>query len=317
MPAIARDPASESVEWGCYALVRGFGLEDPGDPLRALDPGPYFCDRRGTRWVDFDSVLASGIPKVVSERMRMAGHRAIKLQTYGLDRAKPPPPGQSYPLVHVPAMQDPGKGRNPPKSRLKQVWKCICKFMRDWPGVVVVVGGVTAREAGGFEDAQLCDVPGQPRISLKKNRMYDCFEAAVVNALYACCGVGAAMAVEGVCSEISESRAKLQAVEHILEKAKLKGIGMTADKDLNIKINEDRFEGVFQTIADMQSGVYIVRLREEKVCDHAVVVDATRRVIYDNAEDRAIRLTAENLKKCAGPRRKRPAVAQVRKIICY
>ncbi len=70
----------------------------------------------------------------------------------------------------------------------------------------------------------------------------------------------------------------------------------------------------FEAIASRQSGVYIVRLRQDDRVDHAVVVDANRGVIIDSEESTAIVLTADNLAKCGGASATKLRVKEVREV---
>lgn len=51
----------------------------------------------------------------------------------------------------------------------------------------------------------------------------------------------------------------------------------------------------FAYVAGLQSGIFVGRLVEGVMTDHAVVVDANRRVILDSAEASCMRLTAQTL----------------------
>lgn len=63
-------------------------------------------------------------------------------------------------------------------------------------------------------------------------------------------------------------------------------------------------DAAFCELARRTSGIFIVRLHEVGLVDHAVAVDASNRVIIDSVEATAIDLTARNLARCSGEKAK-------------
>lgn len=55
-------------------------------------------------------------------------------------------------------------------------------------------------------------------------------------------------------------------------------------------------------MAGKEKGVEIVHIKFGTVFKHVICVDASKGLIYDNAEIHPIRLTSDNLRRCAGYR---------------
>ena len=70
----------------------------------------------------------------------------------------------------------------------------------------------------------------------------------------------------------------------------------------------------FRVLAAKRSGIFIVRLQEVKLVDHAVVVHADAGVIVDSTETTAIVLTGENLERCGGEKVQNLRVVEVREV---
>ena len=86
------------------------------------------------------------------------------------------------------------------------------------------------------------------------------------------------------------------------------------DQELQQAIqNSDRCFA-FNKIAARREGVFLVRLREDARVDHAVVVDAGRRVIIDSEETFALALSADILKRCGGDEAKNLRVFELREV---
>ena len=59
-------------------------------------------------------------------------------------------------------------------------------------------------------------------------------------------------------------------------------------------------ENPFRYLASREIGVYIVHLAQHRVLNHAVVVDAHRKLIVDSEEEYPLSLTEAVLRKCGG-----------------
>ncbi len=68
----------------------------------------------------------------------------------------------------------------------------------------------------------------------------------------------------------------------------------------------------FEAIAELRACVYAVRLREDTLIDHAVVVDAKNGVIIDSEESGALALSADILERCGGERAKKLRLCEIR-----
>lgn len=71
----------------------------------------------------------------------------------------------------------------------------------------------------------------------------------------------------------------------------------------------------FRIFAKVQSGVYIVHLKQDAVVDHAVCVDCDKRLIWDSEEKCALSLTAKALVLCDGPEAKWLRIKDARRVV--
>ena len=78
-------------------------------------------------------------------------------------------------------------------------------------------------------------------------------------------------------------------------------------------IHENRFAAAFDAIGSWKSGVWLVRLLQTKGkrVDHCILVDAKNGVIFDSAENFAIRLCGRSLRECAGSNCEMLQIAEV------
>ncbi len=70
----------------------------------------------------------------------------------------------------------------------------------------------------------------------------------------------------------------------------------------------------FSWLASKTRGIYIVRLKQDSLVDHAVCVDAGRRLILDSEEIHPIRLSAETLALCGGSHAKNLRLVEIREL---
>lgn len=80
-------------------------------------------------------------------------------------------------------------------------------------------------------------------------------------------------------------------------------------------IQRDNSYEAFTSLTVASSGIFIVRVLQENVVDHAVAIDAARNVIIDSAENFGIELSVSNLKRCGGNDSTDLRVVEVRQVI--
>lgn len=65
----------------------------------------------------------------------------------------------------------------------------------------------------------------------------------------------------------------------------------------------------------MRSGIFLVRLTQDKEVDHPIVVDGEKKVIEDSEEKSCIALTMENIMKCGEHNARKLRVQEIREIV--
>ena len=92
------------------------------------------------------------------------------------------------------------------------------------------------------------------------------------------------------------------------------GCRVVRDEKVQRAIQDGERIAPFLVHAARRTGVFIVRILEEKRVDHAVVMDVYNGVIIDSEERKALGPSVENLARCVGDSAQKQRVKYVREI---
>lgn len=170
------------------------------------------------------------------------------------------------------------------------------------PGHAVTVGGSGARPR--IQELSSFLVRTQGKVFMRDNRS-SCIISAIVNAVYLLRGHAAA----------SGARDKLLALQEIGGSVASHG---AAVRKLNIHLDvknpkDERFRS-FGGYGCAEERVLIVRLLCGNLLDHTVCLDVWNGLVYDSAEQYPLRLTEKSLFLCAGGKKGKSRIAEVREL---
>ena len=199
------------------------------------------------------------------------------------------------------------------QPREDEVPRHVLAFLRKHSGLAVRNSGIGCRGSVNWPAEARCLLQGQPR---RTAATHDCVRGALVNAVFALRGAGAADEVEGRIDEDPRIFSCFKPLGLILHGAREAFIQCRAVRDGESQraIQSADRGAAFRVLAAKRSGIFIVRLQEVILVDHAVVVHADAGVIVESTETTAIVLTGENLERCGGEKVQRLRVVEVREI---
>ena len=131
--------------------------------------------------------------------------------------------------------------------------------------------------------------------------------------MFACSGLVAAEALEHVLKNESRILQNFRAVGELFQES-VTGGRVVRDEEVQRCIQDGERIAPFRVLAAWRTGVFIVRILEEKRVDHAVVVDAYNGMVIDSEERPTLELSVENLSRCDGYRAQKPRVKEAREI---
>lgn len=199
-------------------------------------------------------------------------------------------------------------------SRQEVAELVVLQFLFAHPGFAVILHGVGSREPVSWSQGDKVHVPGLPLVGEQR---LSCVKSAIVNAVASLIGENEGKLVYAVVKADGRRWRNLRSVGAALTEANQRKIGCFAlgDKALNRALKTSSPAGTFAKFMEMGSGVYVVRLHQQDGNDHAVAVDFHRGIIIDSEEAGCIRLTVDNLRRCAGPEKKAMRIFEVREIV--
>ena len=139
----------------------------------------------------------------------------------------------------------------------------------------------------------------------------NCMTAAITNAVDIVAGREVANAVNEYCFEESPHFLKIREATLLLHELAT-GVEMRKIPKCDAKVFK---ENPFAYLARRDSGVYLVHVFRPNLVSHILVVDASRKLIIDSAEDFPMRLSESLLRKCGGQAATALRIGEVRKIV--
>eukprot|EP00171_Calliarthron_tuberculosum_P022562 IDg22562t1 len=136
-----------------------------------------------------------------------------------------------------------------------------------------------------------------------RNTTGDCFAAALVNAVFALRGRGAAEAANAVVRRELILQRNLKGLCDVLRRAPGSVVGCEVRREPK-GVRQLRGVGkqgeVFRWLASQVHGVCVVHLREDRLVDHAIAIDWNLGQILDTAESQPLGFSVEALRLCGG-----------------
>eukprot|EP00171_Calliarthron_tuberculosum_P015200 IDg15200t1 len=182
-------------------------------------------------------------------------------------------------------------------SRADRVAAVVHSFLKMYPGVVVVLQSVGAR--GPSPGLYGMRIAGASRICIT-SKTHDCVQAAILNGLDALWGSPQdKRSAVGAGAEVLASEMDRGLVFHSLAPlgAVMNKMQQKLHKSLQVTVQARKVRGeahkvlrsgnralAFKWLGNMTDGVFIVRLQQAPVVDHAVCIDASRGIILDSEE---------------------------------
>ena len=176
------------------------------------------------------------------------------------------------------------------------------------PGVALITGGPEARgENGSLQQFYMVEIEGP----LVRNDTLDCVLASVANRVVCLLETEQGVSVFDKLLEVTVYFRNLKQIVHVVCQL---GLKLYLRRPAQRKwIHENRFSTAFDAIGGWKSGVWLVCLLQTKGkrVDHCILVDAKNSIIFDSAENFAIRLCGRSLRECAGSNCEMLQVAEV------
>lgn len=237
---------------------------------------------------------------------------ALRLETYAINGSRVAISGGFVPLCNIPASRASRQDKR--LSRSSVVSGHVKGFIEKYRGVAVIISGIGARADVPWSKGIISYSQIRPFIT---SETHDCVSASLVNAVHALCGAKAAKCVLDVVDAETVLFQTLRSTGPILHRAKESVIGcrILRDEDLQRAIQRADRALAFEALETRTSDVYLVRLRQDGYVDHAVVVDAVRRLVIDSCEEFCLPLSADVLRKCGGTKSNTVRVCEVRRIV--
>lgn len=263
-PPLASAPANDADRDPAVALILGDDADaNPYTGAFALSV-PHGCDQstapaRAFSRILWDSVIFAG---------KDDGEMSFRTYPVPGSRAalRAHPPGR---LV-VPAVRA-MRGRDPLR-RQKFVSECFLAFMKKHPGVVVCITGIGARDPVEWPERALRPVPGLPRLTAATHNYAN---AALVNAVHAIGGAGAADAVQRLVDADSRLWMTLRPTGPLLKEAARAVVQLRTTTPASVKAANQRRARAdsLDAVVALPAGVFGLHLQQEGIVDHAVVAD--------------------------------------------
>lgn len=220
--------------------------------------------------------------------------------------------GGKTPSFVIPASR--GSRRDRRLSRAAFVAGHVFGFLKCRPGVAVVITGVGARSAVDWQAGSWRPVQRKPAVT---SATHDCVRGALLNVIIAVVGIRALEAARHIVNSDKRLLQNLKALGMILHAVRNKRFRCRAIRDMGLQqaMRKRSTRRVFELITAKPAGVFIVRLREDALVDHAVVADANSGVIIDSEESYPLKLAEDNLEREGVNEARNLKVPEIRRVI--
>ena len=209
----------------------------------------------------------------------------------------------SVPKINIPA-----------KKRHNHAWKqdklrhLALRWLYQHRGVALSVGGPGAR--GDIDEVERYLVKDQGTVYVQEEDG-NCLGAAIVNGLDIVRGRTVADSTRDYFEQEIPHFLRLRDTVRLLH-----DLGTGAEMRKLPKADRAIYnENPFRYLASRETGVYIVHLVQHRVVNHAVVIDAHRKLIIDSEEEYPLTLTEAVLRKCGGEEADNLQVEDLRLIV--
>ena len=188
----------------------------------------------------------------------------------------------------------------------------VCELLKEYlslhRGKPFVIGGIGAR--GSLLNVRKHIVRDYGPNAFTSNED-TCFVAALANAVDILCGRDAAQRLYGIMLGTGGKFCTLKQLFSTVH-------GLSSQLSVRRVAKADRGEYMdnpFMWVARRKSGVWIIRVIEQNLVDHCIVVDGSKGLIHDSACRFPMRLSEQLLRRCGGEDARRLVVAEVRELV--
>ena len=215
---------------------------------------------------------------------------------------------QNLNLNAVPRINIPGKKRNNHAWKQDKLRHAALRWLYQHRGVALSVGGPGAQ--GDIDGVEKYLIKDQGTVFVQEEDG-NCLGAAIFNALDIVRGRDVATSMREYFEKANPHFLRLRETVRLLHDlgtgAKMRELPKTDGSTYN--------ENPFRYLATRETDVYLVHLAQHGVVNHAVVVDARRKLIIDSDDKYTLTLTEEIPRKCGGEEADNLQVEDLRLIV--
>ena len=238
--------------------------------------------------------------------LESVGFEEIRLPTYWVSipkRVRVPAP----PFVVPASLAD---KRYPRRSLMKRREYVACElldFCDQHPGLAVVVTSIDFRQSNPALRDQL-----QTKLPVTIGRQLNCLTASVLNGLASLLGV---KPDDSLVEHVRANLTRCQSLKNIDQPLAKLRLGVRSMKNRAAQMRSIARIDRMKWLSSLSSGIWIVHIRYGTALDHAVCVDAERKLIFDNAEEFPFPLTELNLQHCGGSEYPNCYIESIRELV--
>ncbi len=303
-PSIDAEKYDDQGRWFIESVVFGDGSTDEsGHNIQngiIYASAQAICGRENLHRIEWDDELFAG-----------AFNSGCHLRTYFVgDSRKPGPP------CVIPPKSNTRNAAGVPRQTI--IAKRVLQFIRKFPGLVVILHQVGARGPSPLLSSLYVNDSTQ---IYAKSTEFSCVPAALINGVYALKGEYGGKIARKFFSQNKEQFLNLKSLGLIVNQMSSKDMRLQIRRMCNWehqKIHDSNPLTAFEWLSKLSSGIWIARIKQDGVVDHAICIDASKTpgVILDSEEEQPILLNKVSLTLCGGKGASRLRVAEVRELLC-